>query len=109
VYALVERPELFNRVFLTSPVVAWDDGVLLKAEEKMAASRDQLPVRLYMAAGGQENPEWMLQPMRRFAERLQKRGYAGLEVEIDIVEGENHHTIAPIGITRGLMRMFPRE
>ena len=50
----------------------------------------------------------MLQPMREFGARLQRRGYEGLEVEIDIVESENHFTIAPIGIARGLMRMFPR-
>ena len=67
-----------------------------------------LPTRLYMAAGGEEGEERMLLPMRAFADLLQQRRYEGLEVEADIVPGENHFTIAPIGIARGLMRMFPR-
>lgn len=107
-YAMVARPALFNRIFVTSPAVSWDDHFVFGLEEELAARTRRLPTRLYMAAGGDENPEWMLQPMHEFAEQLRSRGYEGLEVEVDVVPGENHHTIAPIGITRGLMRMFPR-
>ncbi|MEW6751930.1 MAG: alpha/beta hydrolase-fold protein [Candidatus Latescibacterota bacterium] len=101
-YVLLERPELFTGYMLNSPVLAHDNGLLFRYEEELATARRDLPARVYMAAGGLEPAEWMLEPLREMERRLRSRRYPGLELQVDVVEGEDHFTVAPTGITRGL-------
>ncbi|MFH1571630.1 MAG: alpha/beta hydrolase-fold protein [Gemmatimonadota bacterium] len=107
-YALLARPGLFQRMILTSPTVAWDGDALFKREQALADTADALPTLVYIAAGGAEDEGWMLGPLRRFVAQLKSRGYEGLQIDLDIVPGEDHFSIAPLGIARGLMRMFAR-
>lgn len=48
----------------------------------------------------------MLKPLRRMETQLRSRHYPGLSLDVDVVEGENHSTVDPLGITRGLVRLF---
>jgi len=106
-YALVKAPELFNRYILVSPTVGFGEGVFFTYEEEMAQGRTDLPARIYFAAGADEGRDWMLDPLVRFEQQLRNRKYPALSIELDIVAGENHATVGPIGIDRGLNRMFP--
>lgn len=105
-YALVKAPELFNRYILISPTVGFGDGAFFTYEEEMAQGRTDLPARIYFAAGADEGRDWMLDPLVKFEKQLRDRKYPSLSIELDIVAGENHATVGPIGIDRGLNRMF---
>ncbi|MFH1568485.1 MAG: alpha/beta hydrolase-fold protein [Gemmatimonadota bacterium] len=81
----------------------------LQARAGPGGHPEALPMLVYIAAGGAEDEGWMLEPLRRFVAQLESRGYEGLQIDLDIVPGEDHFGIAPLGIARGLMRLFARR
>ncbi|MCC7263706.1 MAG: alpha/beta hydrolase [Candidatus Latescibacteria bacterium] len=105
-YALVKAPELFNRYILISPTLGFGEGAFFAYEAEMAQGRTDLPARIYFAAGADEDRGWMLDPLAKFVQQLRDRKYPSAAIELDIVAGENHSTVGPIGIDRGLNRMF---
>ncbi|MBT4497527.1 MAG: alpha/beta hydrolase [Gemmatimonadetes bacterium] len=108
-YALLTKPDLFDRYMLNSPVPGYGDGVMFRLVEALGRRRDSLDAKVYFAVGGEENPDWIIAPTQKLAGQLTATGIDGLEVEVDVVAGETHASIGPIGITRGLMRMYPRS
>lgn len=44
-----------------------------------------------------------------FAETLEKRAYSNLKLKSDILNDEDHVTVAPRGFTKGLLYLLPAE
>lgn len=44
---------------------------------------------------------------RRFETRLQSHGYPGLSVQSTVIAGEDHLSVYPVAITRGLQWALP--
>lgn len=99
-FAMFERPGLFNRYFAGSPSIHYDDRVLLRMEEEFSGSHNDLPVRLFMSAGGLEGTD-MIENMTKMEEMLESRHYPGLEVITHIFEDETHSTAMAASIMRG--------
>ncbi|QYJ07466.1 alpha/beta hydrolase [Qipengyuania flava] len=113
-YALFSRPEAFDRMIIGSPAMANVDDAVFKAEEAFASTGRDLPVELYVGAGGEEGNGWFLNVggiltgTTRFIERLQLRGYEGLTLRSQFYTGENHYTVVP-RILSDALRHFYRE
>ncbi len=74
-YAMFSDPSLFWGYLAGSPAIPWDNNVLVKQEEEYAKSHKDLPVRLYLAAGGAEP---LLTPGMTFVRTLVARNYTGV-------------------------------
>jgi uncharacterized protein len=104
-YAMLERPGLFQGYIAPSPAVDWAKGWLFGREEEFAAGHKDLPVRLFMSGAGEENASF-LAAVRRFDERLQSRHYPGLHYKWRLVDGERHAGTKPESYNRGVRFVF---
>lgn len=114
--ALFREPRLFNAIIALSPTVRTHDDWLFRLEQEFTAAdagpvsrllrrRPELPARLFMAAGGADNPA-LLDSIRRFDRQLDARGYRYFEKEFRLVDGEKHTALKPEGFNRGLRYAF---
>ena len=104
-YALFNETEFFQRYFLTSPAVQWDNNYLFQLENEFYKKRKQLAVRLYMAVGGLEN----VPLFKKWEEVLRSRNYSGLKLDTKVLEGIGHSGSKAEGYTRGMQWVFKTE
>ena len=104
-YTLFQETSLFNRYVLTSPAIGWDDGVIERYIKNYTPNKPQLPVRLFMAVGGLEGNE---SSFEKFADRLNAKKLAGLEMETRVLEGSGHSGGKAEGYSRGLQFVFAK-
>jgi len=102
-YTLCTEPSLFKGYVASSPVTVYGNRFAFDQEENYAASHKELPARLFIGVGGDEN---LLEPVKSFINVLEKRNYAGLKMETRIIEGAAHSSNKPEVYTRGLKIVF---
>ena len=101
-YALEQRPGLFQRIVAASPVAGWDHNLLF------AAARERLknlprPVRLDLSAGGEGDFEKQLMAdTTAFARLLDELKPAGLDYRLSFFPGENHNSVRLASLPHGL-------
>lgn len=134
-HALVTRPEIFNRYIIGSPSLYWDDGYILKQEEKLGPKRKDITARVYFYVGGFEAREDVMEmkgfgkgrPAERIAAdkeamifmdpymvrhtqlleaRMALREYPSLTTKFRIYEGETHYTAGKFGLSDALKFVF---
>lgn len=108
-YTLFNRPETFQRYLLASPSIWWDDRVILQAEAAFAERASDLPARVFVSVGAEEEQPGffpMIQNARLLVSQLQGRRYPSLELTMTLLEGEIHYTTIPAAISRGLRTLF---
>jgi predicted alpha/beta superfamily hydrolase len=110
-YTLFHAPDTFNRYIALSPSLWWDEGVLFEYESAFAQGHCELAVRLFLAVGEREVAEGrelrMVSNLVKFHKQLLERGYAGLEMEMVILEDETHQSVVANATCRGLRWIFP--
>ena len=118
-HVLFIEPAMFEHYILGSPSLWFDRGVMFERERAYAEAHDELRADVYLGIGAFEtsraasgDPRFddegdMVGDMRRFERVLAGRRYPGLRVAGEVIEGEDHLSVAPIIITRGLRRMLP--
>ena len=116
-YVMLTSPEMFDGYVLGSPSLWFDQRLLFARERTFAASHKDLPARVYLGAGAFEtlqpkgrphDPRYntdddMVGDTQAFARALASHRYPGLKLRTDVIAGEDHLTVAPALITRGLM------
>lgn len=113
-YALLEAPGTFQRVIAGSPVLFWDDRRFFELEESYAELNQELPARVFLSVGIEERDEHrpeadcicMVRNLRRLEQTLERRGYEGLEWQVHYFEGENHQSVVPATVSRGLRFVY---
>jgi len=109
-YALFSKPEAFQRYVAVSPAIYWGDGKLFALEEAFAATADDLPVHLFLAAGGLEEGhdahQRFVSNAYQLDARLQARAYPGLDLSLKVFEGETHMSVYFGAVARGLGAVF---
>jgi hypothetical protein len=114
-YVLFHHPDTFNRYVIGSPAIHHDDRVALAYEKAYAEDHDDLPARVFMAVGAREELDnHLIDPSFQFvtnvkalAQRLENRGYPGLHLTSQVLEGETHFSAIPTTFSRGLRAVFP--
>ncbi len=104
-YALFNDPSLFHRYILTSPSLAWDNGILRSSEKKYEESGTTTAVLLFMGIGGLESNVAQFQ---EFVERLKQKKPGGLEFQTLVMDNTGHSGSKPEGFARGLQWVFKR-
>ncbi|MFC4161030.1 alpha/beta hydrolase [Chitinimonas lacunae] len=115
VHILLTEPRMFSHYILSSPSLWYDNKVMFKRLESYLASQPDLPAKVLMPIGAFEtvrpesdNPRYhkehdMVRDLLRFEQRLQERAYPGLEIRALVLDDEDHLTVFPASITRGLL------
>lgn len=120
-YVLLHNPASFNRYVIGSPWLCWDHPLSFRFEEDYAAAHDDLPAKVFLAAGGDEHVLYpnLPEPIRpifadadtanltqEMSDRLHSREYAGLDLTTRILPNETHFTIMGALIAQGLRCVF---
>jgi predicted alpha/beta superfamily hydrolase len=104
-YVLFHHPDTFQRYLAGSPFFHYDDRVIFRFEEEFAVAHEDLPVKLFLAAGGLEG-DARLSALSEMETLLRSRQYPGLSLETVVFEGENHFSVIPATISRGLRILY---
>lgn len=113
-YALFEAPGTFQRVIAGSPSLWWDERFMFGLEDAYAGANDSLAARVFLSMGMLEadgvRPDGdcacMLSNLRDLAGILELRRYEGLVWQHHFFEGENHQSVVPATISRGLRFIY---
>ncbi|HSC67914.1 MAG TPA: alpha/beta hydrolase-fold protein [Cellvibrio sp.] len=109
-YILVNRPELFDHYIIGSPSLWYDDKVIFKMEEAYSKRNKSLKTHVMIYADdndGNLNNRKMADDVLAFEKILRSRNYSGLNLEVEILDGENHHSVFPGLVSKGLMAAIP--
>lgn len=117
---LFTRPDMFAGYVLGSPSFWYDKRHIFGVEEAYARSHRDLSAKVYLYIGEYEATRKgdkryyqdffdMVLDNRRFAETLQKRSYPDLKLQSDVLNDEDHVTVAPRGFTKGLLYLLPAK
>lgn len=107
--ALFAEPTLFDKYLLASPSIWWHDRVMLDLEADYAATHDDLAASVFLTAGEAED---LLEGFNmcgnvvEMAERLQGRGYPGLDAAHVILPAESHSSTIGAAVSRGIRHLF---
>jgi hypothetical protein len=102
IYALEQRPALFQRIVAASPSLDWDGGLLL------TAARDRLrklpaPVRLDLSVGDERDNTDSTKAFARILDRMKP---AGLDYRFTVYRGENHNSVRLVSLPAGLYWVY---
>jgi len=104
-YVLLTQPQHFQRYILVSASLWYDNRMIFDLERANAENHKSLPARVFFGVGEQENP-LMAEDMRRMVDQLQSRGHQHLRVSSRVFPDENHNSVFPAALTRGLRVVF---
>ena len=112
---LFSEPELFDGYILGSPSFWFGDHAMMRTETEYARTHTDLPARVHMYIGEHEFPGSgrlntrydMVGDNARFEQRLRSRNYRSLTLTSEVLDDEDHLTVAPSGFTRALKAVLP--
>jgi predicted alpha/beta superfamily hydrolase len=104
-YALFERPELFESVIAISPSASWDERWLFARERAFRAAHGALHKRLWLGVGEHEWPHFTAS-CRDFFMQMEASEYEGLALKTCVIAGERHSSVKPEAYNRGLRFVF---
>ena len=79
----------------------------LRYESEFAAEHDDLAAKVYMAIGGLKGPA--VADVHTLTQALQDRQYANLKLHTTVFDDEEHNSVVPAIITRGLRMVFEED
>jgi hypothetical protein len=79
--------------------------VILKEERRYAGEHTDLPVKLFLAAGGNES-ERMVANLDELEQILRGRAYAGLDMSVVFFDNETHLSVLPGALSRGIRAIY---
>jgi predicted alpha/beta superfamily hydrolase len=106
-YVWLNDGNTFSRYLIGSPSLSWDKGMILKAEAAVAESGKTLHGRVFLSVGADEG-EAMVGPFKKLTTALTSHAYPNLQLESHIFEGENHLSVVPATLSRGLKFLYAR-
>lgn len=115
-YVLLTKPGMFQSYILSSPSLWFDEDEILKHEAAYANAHRDLPARVMLYIGMYETkgppPRYhregdMVGDTIKFEQLLRSRGYPSLQVGSQIIGDEDHMTVFPTTISRGLLWALP--
>jgi predicted alpha/beta superfamily hydrolase len=115
-FVLLTRPEMFESYILSSPSLWFDHREILRYEAEYARNHRDLRARVMLYNGMYETkgppPRYyrtgdMIGDSQAFASLLKSRGYPGLHIGSQVIAEEDHLSVYPATISRGLVWALP--
>jgi len=109
---LFTDPGMFGGYILGSPSLWYDKHHIFGVEAKYAAQHRDLPAKVYMYVGEYETNRFnrtndLVADNRELEGRLKKRKYPNLVLKSDVLNDEDHVSVAPRGFMHGLKYLLP--
>lgn len=104
-YSMYTKPALFQGYIAACPAVRHGNDWLLNYEKEFVKSGRSLHARLFVAGGGEEEPDF-LAAIKRYHERVVSRKHPNLGYQFRIIDGERHAGMQMEAYTRGLRWVF---
>lgn len=109
---LFSDPGMFSGYILGSPSFWYDKHHIFGVETKYAASHRDLHAKVYMYVGAYETKPFnrtddLVADNREFEGKLKKRKYPNLVLKSEVLNDEDHVSVAPRGFTHGLKYLLP--
>jgi predicted alpha/beta superfamily hydrolase len=114
---LLTQPDLFDSYILGSPSLWFDRRHLIREMPALLARQEKIDADVYLYAGEFEAKRAgdhrynqkldMVEDNRQFAELLEAKAYPELRLKAEVLEDEDHLSVAPRGFTRGLLHLLP--
>jgi len=109
---LFTDPGMFSGYILGSPSLWYDKHHIFSMEAMYAAGHRDLPAKVYMYVGEYETNRFnrtndLVADNRELEGRLKKRKYPNLVLKSDVLNDEDHLSVAPRGFTHGLKYLLP--
>jgi predicted alpha/beta superfamily hydrolase len=103
-WIMLTRPHVFNGYIAVSPLLWYDQGLVLKILEGFNKTEAKIDARVFFAIGATENGGLyrMVDDMKRFVGLLPGKMGTGLVLNSVVFSDENHDTVFPAALTRGL-------
>jgi len=105
----------FSKYIISSPATAYGDGAALRLEKQFAETHKDLKARIYMASGGLEMENPMLEGighivsgMIQLGAALRSRNYPGLSLTMEVHPGMGHSDAAPTTLNRGIRVLYAK-
>ena len=103
----------FKKYLISSPAMAYGDGVIFREEERYAKDHKDLPISIYLGAGVLETGDPLLEGIGRIvsgmshlAGVLSGRRYAGLKLVTEYHPGMGHTDVMGTTVVRGLRTLY---
>lgn len=118
-HVLFTTPSMFEKYIIGSPSLWFDRRVAFATERSYAKAHSDLPAKVFMAVASYEtlnfssdDPRYnktvdMVRDLQAMEHVLESRRYKSLEVTSMIIPDEDHLTVFPAVITRGLKWALP--
>jgi len=116
---LLTEPEMFSGYILGSPSLWYDRRHIFDVEAAYAAGHRDLRANVYMYIGEYEGVRAgderfsrrldMVADNARFERVLKSRNYPGLTIRNEVLNDEDHLSVAPRGFTHGLKLLLPER
>lgn len=109
-YILVNRPEVFDHYIIGSPSLWYDNKVIFEMEKQYAKKHTSLKANVMIYVDDDDsslNNKKMAEDVLAFEQVLRSRNYAGLSLKVEVIKDENHHSVFPGLVSRGLMAAIP--
>ncbi len=104
-HVLVKKPELFKSYILSSPMLAYGNGYVLKETVEFFGNIESLDKTLYVIYGGNDYQN-VLKAMPHFETLLKEKSPENLKWKIDLLENEHH--VPYVDVYNGLVFTFEK-
>lgn len=106
-YTVFHEPETFNKYFIESPSLQYNNGITFQYEYDYSTNHSDLKMDIFMCVGALEEEHSV--NVKKMEELLLSRDYPHLNLETVIFDNEGHISCAPAALSRGLIELFNNE
>ncbi len=108
VYAMLEKPKLFDAYVAISPSIHYDSSWIFKLEDQYYNENTELPVSLYMTAAEKELPQLpeFVPEIKRLDHVFKNHKYRKFRYQFRVLDDAYHSSSKPEGFTRGIKFIF---
>ena len=116
---LLTEPEMFSGYILGSPSLWYDQNIMDEFEHKYAKVHQDLPASVYLYVGEYEDMKAgdaryakrynMVSDAKKMVRALSSRDYPSLRIKLEVLNDEDHLSVAPRGFTHGLKFLLGTE
>lgn len=111
---LLSAPEMFSGYILGSPSYWYGEHVMQARAIAFAAGHKDLPAQVYMYVGEYEQRRYgqnydMVADAQEMTRTLRARHYPSLRLQLDVLDDEDHLSVAPRGFTHGLKYLLETD